>query len=133
ASGAYAQARALAARLDSAGGSDAAAFKAQVESLAPAPRAAPRGGGAGGFFRGPAGPPTLETLSGTLLSAAMAMQSADVTPTVSQVAACDSARARSRDLLGRWSTLKGAGLVALNAKRKAAGLPAVALPNAPRP
>ena len=131
ASGAYAQARALAARLDSAGGPDAAAFKAQVESLAPAPRAAPRGGGAGGFFRGPAGPPTLETLSGTLLSAAMAMQSADVTPTVSQVAACDSARARSRDLLGRWNTLKGSGLVALNARRQAAGLPAIALPSAP--
>jgi photosystem II stability/assembly factor-like uncharacterized protein len=131
--GAYAQARALAARLDSAGGSDAAAFKAQVESLAPAPRAAPRGGGAGGFFRGPAGPPTLETLSGTLLSAAMAMQNADVTPTASQVAACDSARARSRDLLGRWNTLKGAGLTALNAKRQAAGLPPVALPTVPRP
>jgi photosystem II stability/assembly factor-like uncharacterized protein len=133
ASGAYAQARALAARLDSAGGPDALAFKTQVESLAPAPRPAPRGAGGGGFFRGPAGPPTLETLSGMLLSAAMTMQSADVTPTASQVAACDSARARSRDLLGRWNTLKSAGLSALNARRQAAGLPAIALPNAPRP
>ena len=129
---AYAQARALAARLDSAGGADAAAFKTQVESLAPAPRPAPRG--FGGFGRGPAGPPTLETLSGTLLSAAMAMQGADVTPTAGQVAACDSARVQSRAVMGRWSTLKSTGLAGLNVKRRAAGLPAVALPPvAPRP
>jgi hypothetical protein len=123
---AYAQARALAARLDSAGGPDAAAFKAQVESLAPAPRPAPRG--FAGFGRGPAGPPTLESLSGRLLSAAMAMQSADVTPTASQVAACDSARASSRDLMGRWTALKTIGLAALNARRKGASLPEVTLP-----
>jgi photosystem II stability/assembly factor-like uncharacterized protein len=124
---AYARARALVARLDSAGGTDAAAFKARVESLAPAPRPAPRG--FGGFFgRGPAGPPTLESLSGTLLSAAMAMQSADVAPTAGQVAACDSARVQSRDLMIRWNALRTTGLAALNAKRSAAGLPAVALP-----
>jgi photosystem II stability/assembly factor-like uncharacterized protein len=123
---AYAQARALAARLDSAGGTDAAAFKAQVDSLAPAPRPAPRG--FGGFGRGPSGPPTLESLSGTLLSAAMAMQSADITPTASQVTACDSARTQSRGLMSRWSTLKTTGLAALNARRKGAGLPEVTLP-----
>jgi hypothetical protein len=128
---AYAQARALVARLDSAGGTDAAAFQAQVESLAPAPRPAPRG--FGGFFgRGPAGPPTLASLSGTLLSAAMAMQSADVAPTAGQVAACDSARVQSRDLMLRWNTIKTTGLAALNAKRSAAGLTTVALPETNR-
>jgi photosystem II stability/assembly factor-like uncharacterized protein len=123
---AYAQARALVARLDSAEGTEAAAFKALVESLAPAPRPTPRGFGF--FRRGPTGPPTLESLSGSLLSAAMAMQEADVTPTAGEVAACDSARAQYRDLMSRWSTLKTTGLNDLNAKRKAAGLPAVTAP-----
>ncbi len=126
---AYAQARALVARLDSAGGPDALAFKARVESLAPAPTPAPRG--FGGFpRRGPPPPSTLANLSQTMLGAAMAMQNADVTPTAGQVAACDSARARSRGVMARWTTLRTTGLGALNAKRKAAGLPAVVVPTA---
>jgi photosystem II stability/assembly factor-like uncharacterized protein len=123
---AYAQARALSARLDRAGGEDAAAFKARLDSLAPAPRPAPRGFGF--FRRGPSGPPTLESLSGTLLGAAMAMQGADVAPTAGQVAACDSARVQSRRLMSRWTTLETTGLAGLNAKRRAAGLPAVQRP-----
>ncbi|MGE5761900.1 MAG: VPS10 domain-containing protein [Gemmatimonadota bacterium] len=127
----YLQARALVARLDSASGADAAAFRARVDSLAPVPRPAPRG--FGGFRGTPAGPPTLESLSGTLLAAAMAMQSADVAPTAGQVAACDSARAQSRAVMSHWGTLKTTGLAGLNVKRRTAGLPAIALPPAPRP
>jgi photosystem II stability/assembly factor-like uncharacterized protein len=127
---AYAHARALVARLDSLTGADIDAFKSQVESLAPAPRPAARGFAR--FFRSaPTGPATLESLSGTMLSAAMAMQRADVTPTAAQVAACDSARTQSASLMRRWTALKTSGLAALNAKRKAAGVPAVVLPEMP--
>jgi hypothetical protein len=62
----------------------------------------------------------------------MAMQSADVAPTAGQVAACDSARVQSRDLMLRWNTIKTTGLAALNAKRSAAGLTTVALPETNR-
>ena len=113
----YQQARSLAAALDSLPGEDAAAFKAQVESLAPAPR--PR---ARGFFRrGPAGPPTLESVSNALLAAAMAMQGADVTPTAAQVAGCDRARAESIRVVARWRSLKTTGLAAFNRAQSAAG------------
>ncbi|HKE90879.1 MAG TPA: hypothetical protein VKB45_11100, partial [Gemmatimonadales bacterium] len=127
---AYAQARALASRLDSAGGSDALTFKARVESLAPAPSPAPRGGGLA--RRGPPPPPTLGNLSQTLLGAAMAMQNADVTPTAGQVAACDSARVQFRSVMARWLRLRTTGLGGLNAKRKAAGLTPVQLPQSVR-
>ena len=97
---AYSDARALVARLDSAG---SAALKARVESLAPAPSRPSRGFGRGA---GAGRAPTLASVEGSLLQAAMAMQSADVTPTAGQVAACDSARAQSRVVLARWETLK---------------------------
>jgi hypothetical protein len=60
----------------------------------------------------------------------MAMQSADVTPTAGQVAACDSARAQSRSVMAKWLQLRTTGLGTLNAKRKAAGLTPVVLPQA---
>ena len=122
---AYGEARALVAELDKLSGAGVDAFKAQVESLAPAPR--PR---ARGFFfrRGPSGPPTLESVSTGMISAAMAMQGADVTPTAMEVAACDRARAQSVQVMPRWTRLKTAGLAAFNARRKAAGLPTVTLP-----
>ena len=122
---AYGAARALAVALDSIQGPEAAAFKAQVESLAPASR--PRGRG---FFfrRGPAGPPTLESASNSALGAAMAMQSAEVAPTAAEVSACDKARAQASEVMARWTRIRTAGLAAFNAKRSAAGLSAVALP-----
>jgi photosystem II stability/assembly factor-like uncharacterized protein len=128
--GAYMEARGLIAVLDKLEGAEIAAFKARVDSLAPAPR--PRGGfgGFGGGFGGgaPAGPPTLESVSTAMLAAAMAMQRADVAPTSNQVAACARAREQSRVVLPRWTALKTTGLAALNARRKAAGQPAVVLP-----
>jgi photosystem II stability/assembly factor-like uncharacterized protein len=123
---AYVQARSLVAALDSLpdGGSERDALRAQVESLAPAPR--PR---ARGFFRrGPAGPPTLESASNALLAAAMAMQGADLTPTAAQAAACERARAQSDTAITRWARLKTTGLAAFNATRRAAGLSPVRLP-----
>ncbi len=122
---AYTQARALVAELDKLTGAGVDAFKAQVESLAPAPRPRARGF----FFRREAGgPPNLQGVSAAMLSAAMAMQGADVTPTAMQVAACDRARAQSTRAMPRWTRLKTTGLAAFNAQRKAAGLPTVTLP-----
>ncbi len=121
---AYNEARALLGQLTQLQGSDIDAFKVKVESLAPAPT----GGGRGGRGGGAAGPLTLESASNAMLAAAMSMQAADITPTANQVAACSAARVQATGVLARWAALKGTGLAALNAKRKAAGQPPVALP-----
>jgi hypothetical protein len=60
-----------------------------------------------------------------MLSAAMAMQGAEVAPTANEIAACSQARSQYGVLRSKWTALKGAGLAVLNAKRKAAGLPLV--------
>ena len=126
--GAHADARASIARLEAAGGEGVDAFKRQVESIALAP---PIGGGRGGKDGGGrwAGaqptPPTLDAASAALLAAAMGMQGADVAPTDIQIAACELSRSRASVANTRWSALKTAGLAALNAKRKSAGLPPI--------
>jgi photosystem II stability/assembly factor-like uncharacterized protein len=127
------QARALAAAADKAGGSDAAALKAQIDSIAPEQARGGRGGRAGrGFGRGGAGAanvtPTLEAASNSLIAAAMAMQGADATPTSGQVAAATKARTDANAAIRRWNSLKTTGLSAVNAKRKAAGQPAITMP-----
>jgi hypothetical protein len=117
---AYEQARRLVEALDAAGGEGVAAFKVEVEAVAPAPR--PR---AAGFFRrgaAPSGPPTLDGASDALMAAAMPMQEAELAPTARQVAACDEARTRSEAVVARWQQLATTGLAELNAKRAAAGL-----------
>jgi photosystem II stability/assembly factor-like uncharacterized protein len=116
---AFTAARGLVAQLEKLAGGDVDAFRAQVESLAPAPTRASRN-----TFRrrgGPAGPPTLESVSTSMMAAAMAMQGADVTPTANQVAACTRARVQLREVLPKWTALTSTGLAALNVKRKAAG------------
>ena len=121
------QARALVALLANLNGGDIDAFKAQVESLAPAPQ--PGGGRAAAFRRraAPVGPPTLEGASTAMMTAAMAMQGADAAPTANEVAACDRARAQARAVMPRWTALRTTGLAALNARRKAAGQPLVTI------
>ncbi|MGH7654179.1 MAG: hypothetical protein ACREN6_05900, partial [Gemmatimonadaceae bacterium] len=131
---AYERARALVAELDKAQGAEAAAFKNEVEKIAPAPPA----GGGGRFGRGggrcgrggaaPSGPPTLEGASTAMNAAAMAMQAADVTPTANQLAACSKARAEGTTVLAKWRSLRTTGLAALNMKLKASGQPAVKVP-----
>ncbi len=126
---AFVEARALAAKLASESGADVDAFKAKLDSLAPAPARGRGGrGGFGGRFGAPAGPATLASINGTLMGAAMAMQGADVAPTANQVAACDRARKQSAEVMKQWTALKTTGLAELNAKRKAAGQPAVTIP-----
>lgn len=125
---AYVQARALVVGLDRAQGNDVAGFKAQVEALAPAPASARAGRAAGGFGRAAAAatPPNLESVSNSMLAAAMAMQGADITPTADEVAACERARAQYDAVLPRWNVLRSTGLTELNARRKAAGQPGIA-------
>ncbi len=126
---AFVDARRLSTALQGAEGADAAAFRAKVDSLAPAPR--PRGGfggGFGGFGGGGQGPASLESVSNAMLAAAMSMQRAEVPPTAGQLAACDRARTQFREVMTRWGATKGGGLARLNGSRKAAGLPPVPFP-----
>jgi hypothetical protein len=41
-----------------------------------------------------------------MMNAAMAMQAADVAPTMRQIAACEEAGAQFQDVMSRWSVLK---------------------------
>jgi hypothetical protein len=104
---AYIEARAAASRLEQQTGGDVAALKAQLDSLAPPSLPAGRGG-RGGRGRGgaPPGAPTLEGASNSLMAAAMAMQSADVTPTAGQVAEADKAMSDAAATMKRWGALK---------------------------
>ncbi len=111
---AYEQARSVANKLASAQGGEAASLEARIDSIAPPPPAGGRGrGGRGGFAgrgRGGAAPggPTLQSVSGELLGAAMAMQGADITPTASEVAAANKARADERAVMAKWKSLSAA-------------------------
>jgi len=124
---AYVRARALVAQLNGLEGNDIDTYKAQVESLAPAPVRGPPPGGPARAAPA-AAPATLESVSDAMLSAAMAMQGADVAPTAREVAACDRAQAESRVMLLRWAALETTGLAALNTKRRAAGHSPVVVP-----
>jgi hypothetical protein len=124
---AFAQARTLAATLASETSPEATALRAAIDSIAPAPVRG-RGGRGFGRFGAAAGPPTLASVSGTLLGAAMAMQGAEVPPTARQAAACAAAGKQLEEVMARWTALKTTRLAALNAMRKAAGQGAIALP-----
>ncbi len=125
--GDYLEARRLSDALGKAGGSDAEALKARVDSLAPAPA---RGGARAAFFRRRAqGATTLDAASQGLMAAAMAMQGADVAPTTAQVAACSKASAQAAEVLPKWNALKTKGLADLNAKRKATGQSEITIPS----
>jgi hypothetical protein len=63
-----------------------------------------------------------------MMTAAMAMQAADATPTAREVAACADARRMAAPVMAHWTKLTTIDLAALNAKRKAAGQPALAVP-----
>ncbi|HMC76234.1 MAG TPA: hypothetical protein VKH34_03850 [Vicinamibacterales bacterium] len=103
---AYDQARALATQLESAAG-DTAALKERLAALAPPPAA---GGGRGGFGGGRGGgapaAQTLDGVSAAMLAAAMAMQGADVAPTLREVTAANDARRQSVAVMAKWTALK---------------------------
>jgi hypothetical protein len=56
------------------------------------------------------------------------MQEAEAAPTAREVAAVTDARRQGTALMARWTKLTTVDLPALNAKRKAAGQPAIELP-----
>ena len=103
ANAAFAEARALVARLDAAGPT-AASLKAEVEALAPKPRPAGPGRGFGGGA--PSGPPTLSGASQSLMGAAMSMQDAEVPPTARQLAAAEAAKAQFQEIMKAWTALQ---------------------------
>ncbi|MCX5756443.1 MAG: glycoside hydrolase [Gemmatimonadetes bacterium] len=128
---AFESARKFSTELGKLSGADVAAFKAKVDSLAPAPAAGGRGGRGGGFGgRGgaPAGPLTLDRASTAFMAAAMGMQGADVAPTDRQVATVAAARTQGAPVTAKWKALSTIGLAAVNAKRKAAGDAAIVIP-----
>ena len=122
---AYVQARALAARLERLPGADAAALRAQIDSLAPAAggRASGRGARRGG---GAANASTLDGATAALVVATMAMQGADVAPTAGEIAAVARAREQAAAVMRRWNALRTTRLAELNARRRAAGETTVA-------
>ena len=89
------------AALDAAGNARA---KAAVEALAPPPQ--PRSSRRSYMVAGPAGPPTLQSVSQTMMNAAMAMQQAEVAPTIRQIEACREARSQFREVMARWNAVK---------------------------
>ena len=110
------EAHALTTKLDAQQGADVAALKEKLAAIAP-PQAAGAGGGRGGAGgrggRGGAGNggaanATLESVSASMLAAAMAMQAADVAPTAREVAACAEARRQFADVMARWTAIKTA-------------------------
>jgi photosystem II stability/assembly factor-like uncharacterized protein len=123
---AFVDARALSGALAAAGGEDALALRAQVDSVAPSNGRA----GRGARRRRGGGPAmvTLDAASNALMAAAMALQGADVTPTVTQAEAVTKAKAQGDEVMGKWSAIKSSGLAALNAKRRAAGQPPIEIP-----
>ena len=86
-------------------GTDVTALKTKVEGLAPA-NALPRNV-RNARRRAPAGAPVhLESASNAALAAALAMQSADVAPTATQIAGVTSARSQTATTLAAWNTLR---------------------------
>jgi photosystem II stability/assembly factor-like uncharacterized protein len=125
---AYLRARGLASSLANEQGADVLAFRAQLDSLAPAPS---RGGRGFGRRGGAAGASlSLEAASSALTAAVMAMQDADVAPTAAQVATAGRARDQAATATARWNRLRTADLAALDATRKAGGQPPIVLPDA---
>jgi photosystem II stability/assembly factor-like uncharacterized protein len=97
---AYVAARKMSDRLTSPGD---AALKSQIDSIAPPPARGTRPGF--GFRQAPSGPPTLQSVQGAMMAAAMAMQGADVAPTARELDAVAKARAQYNDVMARWGAL----------------------------
>ncbi|HEY8310003.1 MAG TPA: hypothetical protein VIG47_05570, partial [Gemmatimonadaceae bacterium] len=105
---------------------DVAAFKAQVDSVAPSEA---RGGRRFFGARGGGRPAiTLNGASSAALAASLAMQSAETAPTAAQIAACARARTEAQAAMTRWNAMKTTGLSSFNAMLKTKGQPAVTLP-----
>jgi photosystem II stability/assembly factor-like uncharacterized protein len=109
----YAGARAahrahLSARTLAGSATTPARMRAVIDSIAPAAAPAPRAGARARRGAAVSSDDTLEGASAAMLSAAMAMQSADVAPTAEQLAAAARAKARYAEVMRRWQAVEGA-------------------------
>ncbi|MEO8726965.1 MAG: glycoside hydrolase, partial [Acidobacteriaceae bacterium] len=75
-------------------------------------------GKAGGFRRGPAGPPTLTSARGTVIRLEHELQASDVAPTAQLLAASAASRKTMAELLGQWKALQAQDLKAVNVERR---------------
>jgi hypothetical protein len=116
-------ARALIAALEGVPGTEAATLRAQLDTVAPS-GARPRG-----RRRGAAAPaPTLIGAAIAQMAAVNVMQTADAAPTTSQKIATRTAYTQVVEASARLTSLQTTGLARVNAARRAAGQPAIALP-----
>ena len=69
---------------------------------------------------GAAAAPTLSA-SGALMTAAMALQNADVTPTADQVANATKSRTGANTVMAKWTRLKDDRIMPLNDRRRVGG------------
>jgi photosystem II stability/assembly factor-like uncharacterized protein len=122
---AHRQARALAGLLEREQGAAAVAFRAQLDSIAPA---TPAGVRPRGRRRGVSAAASLAAAATSVMAAATAMQWSDVAPTRVQLDAARFADRQAADVLARWRTLQTTGLAAVNTARRAAGQSAIVLP-----
>ena len=65
-------------------------------------------------------------MSAAMMAAANAMQAAEMAPTAREIAACAAARTQSATVMAKWNGVT-TSVTALNAKRKAAGLPVITI------
>jgi len=100
---AYQEARRLVEELENRSTEEARALRTRIEVLAPPPSPT---SSRRYRFAAPSGPPTLESLSRTMMDAAMAMQDAEAAPTAREIAACDEARELYQEVMGRWEALR---------------------------
>jgi hypothetical protein len=111
--------------------SDLVAANAQVNALAEQNKTLVRGpraiADAAGNLYGKAVDLKLGEAAASLARVMNMLQSADVAVTATQRAAIAAALKEGKDALARWTALKTAELVPLNAKLKAAGLTPIAL------
>ncbi len=85
------------------------------------------GGGGGRGGRGAAAQPSIATTNGEVLSAMSLVDEADAELTTQGLATATEAARAADALNARWTTLRTTELAAVNAKLRAAGLPALAV------
>ena len=79
------------------------------------------------IFRRQSGPPTLNSVRGSLFVLMNILQTADVPPTSPQVAAVSERRQAAAEVMSRWAEVKAKDLAKLNEALKQANLPGISL------
>jgi hypothetical protein len=118
-------------RADASVGQTLSTYDAQLGALAGQAGGGRRGGGGGGTpaggrgGRGAAAQPSIASTNAELLSALSLLDEADTELTVQGTATVLDAKRAADALNARWTTLRTTELAAVNARLRAAGLPAL--------